>query len=129
MKVYYAPIRQAGQPAAASDVPYNDVHARGQAASAKFAAIADKYPSTNPGKLARYYQAVTLLDVEKQNQALEELKKVVGGSDKELSAMAQYQMATIYARTGKTEDAGRTDPPHADQEPVLVPRPPAFLTL
>jgi len=129
MKVYYAPIHQAGQPADASDISFSDLQTRAQSASTKFAAIANKYPSTNPGKLARYYDGLTLLDLEKQNQALEELKKVVGGSDKELSAMAQYQMATIYARTGKTDDAVKTYRALADQKSVLVPRPLVLLEL
>jgi len=122
MKVYYAPIRQANQPVESGAATYADTHKRAQDASIKFAAAADKYPGTNPGKLARYYHALTLLDLDKQNQALEELKKVVGGSDKELSAMAQYQMATIYARTGKTDDAIKTYRSVADQKSILVPR-------
>jgi predicted negative regulator of RcsB-dependent stress response len=129
MKVYYAPIRPAGQPGDAAEVTFPDLQTRAQNASTKFAAIADKYPSTNPGKLARYYQALTLLDVEKENQALEQLKKVMGGSDKELSAMAQYQIATIYARTGKTDDAVKTYRVLADQKSVLVPRPLVLLEL
>jgi len=95
----------------------------------KFTEVADKFPRTNPGKLARYYEALTLLDLEKQNQALEALKKVVGGSDKELSAMAQYQMANIYARTGKTDDAVKTYRAIADAKSVLVPRPLVLIEL
>ena len=122
MKVYNAPIRQANVPVEAGETSYADSQNRAQEASQKFAGVADKYSNTNPGKLARYYQALTLLDLEKQNQAIEALKKVVGGSDKELSAMAQYQMATIYARTGKTDDAIKTYRAVADQKSILVPR-------
>jgi predicted negative regulator of RcsB-dependent stress response len=122
MKVYNAPLRQANTPVEAGELSYADSQTRAQDASGKFAAVADQYPSTNPGKLARYYQALTLLDLEKQNQALETLKKVVGGSDKELSAMAEYQMATIYARTGKIDDAAKSYRSVADQKSVLVPR-------
>lgn len=129
MKVYYAPIRQAGKPVESGEVSYADAKARAKDASIKFAAAADKYSSTNPGKLARYYQGLTLLDLEQQNQAIEELKKVVGGRDKELSAMAQYQIATIYARTGKTDDAVKTYRAVADQKSILVPRPLVLLEL
>jgi TolA-binding protein len=129
MKVYNAPIRQANVPVEVGEVSYPDNRARAEAASQKFAAVADKYPSTSPGKLARYYQALTFLDLEKQNQALELLKKITGGSDKELSAMAQYQMATIYARTGKIDDAIKTYRAVADAKSVLVPRPLVLLEL
>src|SRR2546430_5328618 len=95
----------------------------------KFVKLADAYPSTNPGKLARYYAALCLEDLERQNQALEELKKISGSSDKELAAMAQYQMAIIYARTGKAEDAVKLLRALADKPSVIVPRPLALLEL
>lgn len=129
MKVYNAPIRQPNVPVEAGEVTYADNQVRAQEASQKFAAVAGKYSSTSPGKLARYYQALTLLDLEKQNQALESLKKIVGGSDKELSAMAQYQIATIYARTGKIDDAIKTYRAVADARSALVPRPLVLLEL
>jgi TolA-binding protein len=96
--------------------------ARAQDASLKFAVVADKYPSTNPGKLARYYSALSLEDLERHNQALEELKKISGGGDKELAGMAQYQMGIIYARTGKSDDAVKIFRALADKPTVLVPR-------
>ena len=129
MKIYNAPIRQGNEPVEPSELTYTDNHKRAQDASQKFAFVAEKYPSTNPGKLARYYQALTLLDLDKQNQSIEELKKLVGGSDKELSAMAQYQLGTLYARTGKTEDAIKTYRAVADSKSVLVPRPFVLLEL
>jgi len=129
MKIYNAPIRQANEPATPGELTYTDSQKRAQDASQKFAAVADKYANTNPGKLARYYEGLTLLDLEKQNQAIEELKKVVGGSDKELSAMAQYQMATIYARSGRVDEAAKAYRSVADSQSVLVPRPLVLLEL
>jgi predicted negative regulator of RcsB-dependent stress response len=122
MKIYNAPIRTANQPVEPGEISYADSTTRAQDASAKFAAVANKYPSTNPGKLARYYGALTLLDLERQNQAIEELKKVTGGSDKELSAMAEYQLATIYARSGKIDEAIKTYRAVAEEKSALVPR-------
>jgi predicted negative regulator of RcsB-dependent stress response len=129
MKVYNAPIRQANVPIETGELTFPDTQTRSQEASPKFAAVANKFSSTNPGKLARYYEALTLLDLEKQNQALESLKKVVGGSDKELSAMAQYQMANIYARAGKADDAVKTYRAIAEAKSVLVPRPLVLIEL
>jgi TolA-binding protein len=129
MKVYNAPLRQPNVPVEAGELAYNDVQTRAQEASQKFAAVADKYSSTNPGKLARYYQALALLDLERQNQALESLKKIAGGGDKELSAMAQYQTATIYARTGRTDEAAKAYRTVADLKSALVPRPLVLLEL
>lgn len=129
MKIYNAPIRTAGQPAEPGELTYTDSQKRSQDAYPKFAAVADRYPKTNPGRLARYYEALTLLDLEKQNQSIEELKKLVGGSDKELSAMAQYQLATLYARTGKNDEAIKAYRAVAGSKSALVPRPLALLEL
>ncbi len=123
MKTYNARIGLTGASSDPSDISFPSEEARAEAALPKFTAVADKYPHTNPGRLARYYQVLTLEDLERHNQALEELKKISSGSDKELAAMAQYQMANIYARTGKTDDAVKLYRTLAEQRSVFVPRP------
>jgi len=105
-----------------TDIAFSTEQARSEAALQKFIVVADKYPRTNPGKLARYYQALELEDLERHNQALEALKTLSAGGDKELAAMAQYQMANVYARTGKTDDAVKLYRALADQRSVFVPR-------
>ncbi len=129
MKAYQGRIAAVPDPADPSEPFYPDESARAQDAMQKFSKVADKYPSTNPGKLARYYSALCLESLERHNQALEELKKISGGGDKELAAMAQYQMATIYSRTGKPDDAVRIFRALADKQSALVPRPLALLEL
>lgn len=116
-------------PSDPAEPTYSDERARSQDAFNKFSKLADTYPSTNPGKLARYYAALGLEGLDRQSQALEELKKISGGSDKELAAMAQYQMAVIYARTAKTDDAVKLLRVLADKPSVLVPRPLVLLEL
>ena len=128
MKAYQGRIGPPN-PADPGEATYADERARSQDAFNKFSKVAGSYPSTNPGKLARYYAALCLEDLERQNQAIEELKKISGSSDKELAAMAQYQMAIIYARTGKTEDAVKLLRALADKPSVIVPRPLVLLEL
>jgi predicted negative regulator of RcsB-dependent stress response len=123
MKTFGARIGLASASAEPSDISFPTEEARANASLQKFAVVADKYPHTNPGRLARYYQALTLEDLERHNQAIEELKKISSGSDAELAAMAQYQLANIYARTGKTDDAVKTYRALADAKSVFVPRP------
>ena len=129
MKAYQGHLGGAPNPLDPSVPVYPDDNARLQDAVNKFTGVADEYPSTNPGKLARYYQALCLEDLERHNQALEELKKIGGGSDKELAAMAQYQMAVIYSRTGKTDEAVKLYRALADKPSVIVPRPFVLLEL
>ena len=71
----------------------------------KFAAVANQWPNTKPGKLARYYSALCLMDSDKLNQASEELKRLEVGNDKELGALAKYQTALIAERNGKKDEA------------------------
>jgi hypothetical protein len=129
MKAYQGRIGSAPDPADPNEPVYPDDPTRVQDAQKKFSAVADKYSSTNPGRLARYYSALCLEDLERHNQALEELKKISSGSDKELAAMAQYQMAEIYSRTGQTNDAIKLFRTLADKPSVLVPRPLVLLEL
>lgn len=129
MKAYQGRIGAAPDPAEPNEPFYLDENARTQDALKKFTAVADKHASTNPGKLARYYEALCLEDLERHNQALEELRKISNGSDKELAAMAQYQMAVIYARTGKTDDAVKAFRALVDKPSVIVPRPMVLLEL
>jgi len=129
MKAYQGRIASAPDPAEPNEPFYLDEPTRVQDASQKFTKVADRYQRTNPGKLARYYSALCLEDLERHNQALEELKKISGASDKELSSMAQYQMAVIYSRTGRPDDAVKTFRALADRQSVFVPRPLVLLEL
>lgn len=130
MKVYTSRI--AGAPEQGADpneTVYPDEAARAQAAQPKFESVANAYPSTSPGKVARYYAALCYENMEKQNQALEELKKISGGSDAELGAMAQYQISVIDARTGKNDEAIKILRALAAKPTVLVPHPVVLLDL
>lgn len=129
MKAYQGRIGSAPDPADPTEPVYPDEASRVLDASQKFTGVADKFPGTKPGRLARYYSALCFEDLERHNQALEELKKVSGGSDKELAAMAQFQMAVIYSRTGKSDEAIKIFRALADQPSVLVPRPLILLEL
>lgn len=129
MKTYSARIGTTPDPADPGEVLYPTEEARAQDASQKFADVAAKYPSTNPGRLASYYAALCYEDLDRQNQALEQLKKISSSNDKELVAMAQYQMGVIYERTGKPVDAEKIFRNLADHSTVFVPRPMVLLEL
>jgi predicted negative regulator of RcsB-dependent stress response len=129
MKIYNAPLSIAGQPTLPGEVTYSDEARRAQDAEVKLAVVAEKYPHTNAGKLARYYSALSLMDLDRLNQASEELKKLNAGSDKELAALAQYQKALIAERTGKNEEAVKELRALSNTGSVLVPKPLVLLEL
>jgi predicted negative regulator of RcsB-dependent stress response len=129
MKIFGSPIATAGQPALPGETTYPDAAKRAEAAQPKLAAVANQYPHSNPGKLARYYSALCLMDEDKLNQASEELQKLDAGSDKELSALAKYQAALIAERSGKNDEAIKTLKDLSTAGSVLVPRPMVLLEL
>jgi predicted negative regulator of RcsB-dependent stress response len=129
MKAYGGRIGGAPDPAEPSDVSYPDEATRSLDAGQKFSGVAQKYPNTSPGKQARYYNALCLEDLQQHNQALEQLKKLSSGGDKELASMAQYQTAIIYARTGKPDEGIKILRALADKPSVFVPRPLVLLEL
>lgn len=112
------------------EISYPDEKARATDALGKFIQVADKYPNTNPGRLARYYAALCLEDLEREQQALENLRKLSSISDKELADMAKFQIGIVDARMGKTDDAVKIFRELADkQQSVFVPRPLALLEM
>ncbi len=129
MKIFNAPIAVPGQPALPGEVTYTDPAKRAQDAQPKLAAVATRYPRTNPGKLARYYSALCLMDLDRLNQASEELKKLDAGSDKELAALAKYQTALIAERNGNKDEAIKTLQSLTTSGSVLVPKPMVLLEL
>ncbi|MGB2590522.1 MAG: tetratricopeptide repeat protein [Candidatus Acidiferrum sp.] len=129
MKAYSARIGTTPDPGDPGETLYPTEQARAMDAAQKFSDVAGKYPSTNPGRLATYYAALCLEDLDRQNQALEELKRISSSSDKELAAMAQYQIGVIYERTGKPADAEKVLRSLADHSSVFVPRPMVLLEL
>ena len=130
-KVYSARVGPPapGEPVDANEPSFSDEATRAREASRRFTEVANKYSGTNPGKWARYYDALCLEDLEQHNQALEELRKVSESSDKELSGMAQYQIGIIDARTGKADEAVKIYRALADKKLVFVPRPLVLLEL
>ena len=129
MKIYNAPLQVPGQPTLPGEVTYVDAVQRSQDAEVKLAAVASKYAGTRPGNLARYYSALCMMDIDKLNQATEELNKLQTGSDKELAAMASYQRAQIAERTGKKDEAIQILRTLSTTGSVLVPKPLVLLEL
>lgn len=129
MKVFNAAVATPGQPTLPGELTFPTAEQRAQAAEPKLEAVANKYPHTNPGKLARYYSALTLMDQDKLNQASEQLKKLDAGSDKELAALAKYQTALIAERNGKKDEAIKTLQALSTSGSVLVPKPMVLLEL
>ena len=129
MKIFNAQIMVPGQPSLPGEISYVDPAQRSQDAEVRLAAVASKYPNTKPGQYARYYSALSLMDLDKLNQASEELKKLQNGSDKEIAALANFQQALIAERTGKNDQAIPILRTLSTSGSILVPKPLVLLEL
>lgn len=129
MKIFSAVISEPGQPALPNEPVYSDPAKRAADAQVKFVAVASKWPGTKPGKLARYYSALCLMDQDKLNQASEELKKLDASGDKELAALAKFQSALIAERSGKNDEAVSELKALSGSGSVLVPKPMVLLEM
>jgi predicted negative regulator of RcsB-dependent stress response len=122
MKVFTARIRAAGEPAEPGEVTYVDEKNKFEDAAKKFGDVAKSYSRTEPGRLAAYYAALSLESLGRFNQAQEFLQKLADGGDVELAALARFQLAQTYGKTGKTDEAVKLYRQLADKPTVLVPR-------
>jgi hypothetical protein len=129
MKVYNSRTRAPNEPAEPGEISYTDDNTRLEDAARKFDEAAAKYPRTNAGMLARYYEALCLEQMSRFNQALENLRKIENSSDKELAGLARFQMAEVYARTGKPDEAVKLLRQMAAHPTMLVPKPIVLLAL
>jgi tetratricopeptide (TPR) repeat protein len=105
MQTYQTPLAQPGQPAPAGVKTFASITERAKAANAQFADVASRYGLTPDGRTARYFAGLTLIE-EGNNQAAEDtLKKVAGGWDRNLGALAKFALAQLYHNTGRDPEA------------------------
>jgi tetratricopeptide (TPR) repeat protein len=105
LQKYNAPIRPAGQPASPLELSYATGAERAKVANADFARIADKYSFTRNGRIARYFEGITLHDMGDNSGAEKQLQQVAVSWDKETASLAKLALASIDQDAGKTQQA------------------------
>ena len=105
LRTYNAPLRNAGQPIPPEMKSFANAKERSEAAEKEFQKIADDYSSTRNGKYARYLAGVAAMEAGDNKKSEESLKQVAQSGDKDLSALAKFALASLYASQGKDSDA------------------------
>jgi tetratricopeptide (TPR) repeat protein len=105
MAAYQTPIAQPGQPVPPGVKTFPSAVERAKAANAQFLAAADKYGLTPDGKLSLYFAGLTYIEAGQNASAEDALKKVAGGWNKDLSALAKLALAQLYRQTGRDAQA------------------------
>lgn len=101
MEVYNAALATPGEPAAPGAQTYATALDRATAANKIFAAAADKYGMTGPGRNASYFAALTGIEMGQTATAESTLQKLAGGMDKDMASLAKAALASLYHQTGR----------------------------
>jgi predicted negative regulator of RcsB-dependent stress response len=126
MKVFQTPV---GPPSAPGETTYPDPTRKFTEAEQKFAGVASKYPRTRAGELARYYAALSLEKLDKNEDAKKYLQGLAGTKDEDVSAMARFELAGLEDRMGQGDDAVKLYEQLMAKPTVLVPKPVVMLAL
>jgi TolA-binding protein len=65
----------------------------------------DKYPHTNAGNFAKYFLGLTSESLGDHNGAERELKEVGSGRNRDLAALANFALASVYRNTNRGKEA------------------------
>ena len=102
---YNAPIRPAGQPATPDQLSYASGAERAKAANAEFSQVAQKYSFTQSGRIAHYFEGITLRDMGDTAGAEKQLNEVASSWDKNIAGLAKLALAGLYANANQTAKA------------------------
>lgn len=105
MTIYEAPVLPPGTPAPSEVRTFTSNAERARAAHAEFQKIADQYSHTKSGEVARYFAALTAIDMGDSAAGEKELKAVAESAGPNLAALAKLALANRYRDTNRTQEA------------------------
>ncbi len=129
MKVYQARIRTSAETAAPDEITYLDEKNKYADAVKKFTDVTNRYSSTRPGQLARYYAALSLERLGRYDEAEKDLNSLQSSRDESLSALARFKLAQVYDEAGKGSQAVQLYQQLANKPTLFVPKPIVLLAL
>lgn len=128
MKIFQARIRTPGEQVEPGEITYIDEKNKYTDAEKKFTDVANQYGRTKPGQVARYYAALSAVQLKQYPEAEKDLNQLVG-ADESLAGLARFQLAGIYLQENKDSQAVDLYKQLADKPTVFVPKPMVLLTL
>jgi TolA-binding protein len=99
------PLRPAGTPEQPGYASFESGTARATEARKQFQAVADKYPQTHTGKMARYFVGLTSAQLGDNAAAERNLQEAAGSSDSDLASLGKFALASEYANEKKDSQA------------------------
>jgi predicted negative regulator of RcsB-dependent stress response len=129
LKIFQARIRAPGEPADPTETTYLDDKNKYSDADKKFLVVAGQYGRTKPGLMARYYAALSEVQLKQYADAEKNLNQVASGGDENLASLAKFKLADVYQQENKGAQAVDLYKQMMDKPSVLVPKAMAMLAL
>lgn len=129
LKIFQARIRVPGDAVDPTEITYLDEKNKFTDADKKFLAVAGEYGRTKPGQMARYYAALSEVQLKKYADAEKNLGDVVSGGDENLASLGKFQLAQVYQQENKGSQAVDLYKQLTDKPSVFVPKAMAMLAL
>ena len=129
IKIFQARVRAPGDAIDPAEVSYLDEKNKYADASKKFLEVANQYGRTKPGQMARYYAALSEIQLKQYPDAEKSLSQVISGGDESLASLAKFQLASVYRQENKGAQAVDLYKQLSDKPTVIVPKPMAMLAL
>lgn len=126
LELFEAPV---GAGESAGQLHFGTAQEKFTAAERAFGQIAQRYPWTRAGDLARYYAAVSLAQLGKYQDAANWLQPLVRSDRAGLGPLAQFELAQVEEQRGQGERAVALYRGLLEHPSPLVPRPLVLLAL
>ncbi len=105
LRTMQTPLRPPGTPAQPDFPSYESETERATTARKQFQAIADSYPRTRSGKMARYFVGVTAAQMGDNATAERDLQEAANSSDTQTESLAKIALASVYRAEKKDAQA------------------------
>jgi tetratricopeptide (TPR) repeat protein len=104
-RTYDAAIVPAGTPPQPGMTLFNSAQERAKAAQPLFQVVVQKYPHTHNAEIARYFIALTDLDMGNSAAAEKQLQELASAHNADLASLAKFALANQYRNTGRDAQA------------------------
>jgi predicted negative regulator of RcsB-dependent stress response len=101
MFAYNGMVKNAGQLPIPGVPTYADEKTKYEDAYKKLSGVADHYPRTPAGEMARYYSAICLSRLGRTADAEKQLAQLTSARGRGIADLARFELAQLYDRAGK----------------------------
>jgi hypothetical protein len=129
MRTFDAPLRAEGDPVTEGAPSFTSMAARGKQSAKEFKDVADKFPYTQAGKIARYMAGAAALQAGDDASGEQQLKSLAESRDQDIASLAKLALANHYRAIGRQPEAAKLYKELTDRPSNTVPKVEAQLEL